>query len=333
VRASELLDKPELSIPAIAKKHGVSVDYVKQQLAKGITVEMEHTSHRSVARQIALDHLAEKADYYIELAKVEVNEISDELRRSYLDRANQHVDRRMDHMARVRDRLNKGYEIYHADRPAGSSQIVDRFEADTPELARRYYEKFVQDYVSDVDFDLRLRRSTGIIEDIPAGARAPLYHTSPLANAIKIVDGGAIKPIKPHDSADPKDPRTSQPSISLTRDARLNYYRGGADRITFVIDQAALGQITKIYPHSYSNIKRQESEERVYKPIPLSMVTAIVVPKLLVSHMEETIQILKDRGDWINDEVWNDDSYGNPGWYLSHIMRTAKKQGIKIIVK
>jgi len=93
-----------------------------------------------------------------------VNEISDKLRRDYLHRAGQHVDRRMDHMARVRDRLNKGYEIYHADRPAGSAQIVDRFEADTPALARQYYERFIQDYESDRDFDLRLRRATGIME-------------------------------------------------------------------------------------------------------------------------------------------------------------------------
>jgi GNAT superfamily N-acetyltransferase len=92
-------------------------------------------------------------------------EISDELRRSYLNRAGKVVDRRMDHMARVRDRLNKGYEIYHADRPAGSTQIVDRFEADTPALARQYYEKFIQGYESDVDFDLRLRRATGIMEE------------------------------------------------------------------------------------------------------------------------------------------------------------------------
>jgi GNAT superfamily N-acetyltransferase len=90
-----------------------------------------------------------------------VNEISDDLRRNYLDRAGKVVDRRMDHMARVRDRLNKGYEIYHADRPTA---IVDRFDADTPALARQYYEKFITRYESDVDFDLRLRRSTGIME-------------------------------------------------------------------------------------------------------------------------------------------------------------------------
>ena len=94
----------------------------------------------------------------------ELFEISDELRRNYLHRADQHVSRRMDRMARVRDRLNKSYEIYHADRPAGGSQIVDRFEADTPALAQQYYERFIHDYESDVDFDLRLRRATGIME-------------------------------------------------------------------------------------------------------------------------------------------------------------------------
>ena len=91
-------------------------------------------------------------------------EISDQLRQNYLHRAGQHVDRRMEKMAKVRDRLNKGYEIYHADRPAGSNQIVDRFEADTPALARQYYERFIHDYESDRDFDLGLRRSTGIME-------------------------------------------------------------------------------------------------------------------------------------------------------------------------
>jgi GNAT superfamily N-acetyltransferase len=98
-------------------------------------------------------------------------EISDDLRRSYLDRAGKVVDRRLERMARVRDRLNKGYEIYHADRPAGSAQIVDRFEADTPALAQRYYERFIHNYESDVDFDLRLRRATGIMEiaRIPQG--------------------------------------------------------------------------------------------------------------------------------------------------------------------
>jgi hypothetical protein len=64
-------------------------------------------------------------------------------------------------MSSVRDRLNKGYEIYHAEDPTFT---VHRFEADTPALARRYYETFIDRYESDRDFDLQLRRATGIME-------------------------------------------------------------------------------------------------------------------------------------------------------------------------
>ena len=94
-----------------------------------------------------------------------VAEVSPERLQTYLSRAGQQVDRRQERMAQARERLNKSYEIYHADRPAGSSQIVDRFESDTLAQAQRYYEKFIQNYESDRDFDLRLRRSTGIVED------------------------------------------------------------------------------------------------------------------------------------------------------------------------
>ena len=86
-------------------------------------------------------------------------EISDQQKQDYLHRAGQQVDRRMERMARVRDSLNKGYEIYHAEDP---TFIVHRFEADTPAEAQRYYETFIDRYESDRDFDLRLRRSTGL---------------------------------------------------------------------------------------------------------------------------------------------------------------------------
>jgi hypothetical protein len=100
------------------------------------------------------------------ISELFLDEISDEALQRYLQGAGKNVDRRMDRMARVRDRLNKGYEIYHADRPANGKAIVDRFEADTPALARQYYEKFITDYESDRDFDLQLRRSTGIMEGL-----------------------------------------------------------------------------------------------------------------------------------------------------------------------
>lgn len=71
MRASEILDKHTGTIKSIAKKHGVPVDQIKSQLAKGVRVEMEHTSHRDVAHEIALDHLGEEPDYYDRLEQAE----------------------------------------------------------------------------------------------------------------------------------------------------------------------------------------------------------------------------------------------------------------------
>lgn len=71
MRAKEFLDKPTGTVESIAKKHGVSVDQIKQQLAKGIKVELEHTSDRAVAHEIALDHLGEEPDYYDRLEQAE----------------------------------------------------------------------------------------------------------------------------------------------------------------------------------------------------------------------------------------------------------------------
>jgi hypothetical protein len=95
-----------------------------------------------------------------------ISEISDQQLQRYLDRAGRQVDARQERMARVRDRLNRGYEIYHDDAP---NKIVHRFEADTPQEAKRYYDDFITKYESDVDYDLRLRRATGLEENFADG--------------------------------------------------------------------------------------------------------------------------------------------------------------------
>ena len=79
----KLLDKPEMTVGQLAKKHNVSVDDIKQQLTKGIKIELEHTTKREVAREIALDHLEEDPKYYDKLAKAELEEAfdADEFRR------------------------------------------------------------------------------------------------------------------------------------------------------------------------------------------------------------------------------------------------------------
>ena len=75
-KASEgkLLDKPTPTVAELAEKYNVSKANVNNELIKGIKVEMEHTDKVEVAREIALDHLSEKLDYYTLLKKVETED-------------------------------------------------------------------------------------------------------------------------------------------------------------------------------------------------------------------------------------------------------------------
>jgi len=60
-----------LTVAQIADKHGVAIGAIEKQVEKGIKVEREHTKDDTIAREIALDHLAEFPDYYDRLKKVE----------------------------------------------------------------------------------------------------------------------------------------------------------------------------------------------------------------------------------------------------------------------
>ena len=55
----------------VAEKHGVRTEVIMRELERGTAVEKEHTKDYNVAREIALDHLAERPDYYERLEKVE----------------------------------------------------------------------------------------------------------------------------------------------------------------------------------------------------------------------------------------------------------------------
>ena len=68
---SESLDVPTPNVEELAKKHGVSLDEILTQLVKGVKIEMEHTTDREVANEIARDHIKEDPKYYDKLAKVE----------------------------------------------------------------------------------------------------------------------------------------------------------------------------------------------------------------------------------------------------------------------
>jgi len=46
-------------------------DFSEDAIQKGIKIELEHTSDRELAKEIAMDHLDEFPDYYEELDKME----------------------------------------------------------------------------------------------------------------------------------------------------------------------------------------------------------------------------------------------------------------------
>jgi cytidyltransferase-like protein len=71
LKDSRILNHPTPTVETIAEKHNVTVDYVTQQLEQGMQVESEHTKIKAAAREIALDHLNERPDYYVKLKKVE----------------------------------------------------------------------------------------------------------------------------------------------------------------------------------------------------------------------------------------------------------------------
>lgn len=62
------------SVDEIATDFSVPKYYVERELMRGISVELEHTDREDVAREIALHHLAESPNYYINLAKMEAEQ-------------------------------------------------------------------------------------------------------------------------------------------------------------------------------------------------------------------------------------------------------------------
>jgi hypothetical protein len=59
------------SLEDSAKKHNVDIEVLKKQLEKGIQVEKEHTKDEKVAEKIALAHIDERPDYYVQIDKLE----------------------------------------------------------------------------------------------------------------------------------------------------------------------------------------------------------------------------------------------------------------------
>jgi hypothetical protein len=65
----------QLEVQSLANELGVDFDEVSfDEFARGVAVELEHTTDPLVAAKIALDHLRELSDYYTRLAIAESSE-------------------------------------------------------------------------------------------------------------------------------------------------------------------------------------------------------------------------------------------------------------------
>jgi hypothetical protein len=67
---SDKIKEPK-SVYEISRKHHFPLYQLKQNLKKGIQIELEHTSDAKIAEKIALHHLYEKPDYYQKLEVME----------------------------------------------------------------------------------------------------------------------------------------------------------------------------------------------------------------------------------------------------------------------
>jgi hypothetical protein len=60
-----------LTLKDLAKYHKMPLQSIKKKLDKGIKVEMEHTTDKNIAREIAIDHIYEDPNYYSKLKQIE----------------------------------------------------------------------------------------------------------------------------------------------------------------------------------------------------------------------------------------------------------------------
>lgn len=83
-------------------------DFDPKQLSIGTRHEMEHTPDPAVAQRIAMDHLAEDADYYRKLGRVGLSGIDDDWRRDW----RRDFDR--EHWGHYKEKLEEAVEAFRS---------------------------------------------------------------------------------------------------------------------------------------------------------------------------------------------------------------------------
>ncbi len=153
---------PPMSNPGLAKKRGVTArDVDPEQLRIGTEHELEHTDDVRVARQIALDHLAEMPDYYTRLATIEPSANPRE-KKDTRDMTAGEINRELDSLDKKRSKLND--EFIAAGR--GHETVNETWKKDDP-LALRYKE--ISNRHGDLRNEISARMGPGAPSRLPKG--------------------------------------------------------------------------------------------------------------------------------------------------------------------
>jgi hypothetical protein len=122
---------------------------------------------------------------------------------------------------------------------------------------------------------------------------ADLYHST--QEYEEILNSGFIEPME--NEEDLETGADDKPAISLTRDKNMNIF----GPVQFVIDQTKLANTHKIRPIDAVFTRwgdgedelerRSESEERVYKPIPMSYIKAIRIVEPEYVDIEDIVEL------------------------------------------
>ena len=124
----------------LAKQYTVGVAEIKRQLKKGIKVELEHTTDRAVAREIALDHLGENLYYYdqlkragLEEAWLDMNEyggwITPNRKVEYVEDQGHEAHLRREHGLRQRQAFLDGYVRFQTNAHTSTFSIEGQLSA------------------------------------------------------------------------------------------------------------------------------------------------------------------------------------------------------------
>lgn len=126
-------------IPGGLADKKTSKDFDSKSLKSGIKVEMEHTSDKNIAKEIAMDHLTEDADYYNKLKTIEKKEgtVIGKIKPKRI---------RVDREADGKQELDYGTEELDKEGEGFSEQPMEEAQAqNSAQVAQQEYDKKLKD--------------------------------------------------------------------------------------------------------------------------------------------------------------------------------------------